>query len=147
MALAVCFGYYGRGSNFLESTEFMRSQRQLRVGEEIRHALASLLMRGDVPWPSGFTPPVVTVTEVKISPDLKNATVYIMPLGGDRVVETVRLMNEGAGFFRHGVGQAVTLRHVPKLRFVPDESFDTAQRIEEILLNPLVARDLKEEDQ
>lgn len=148
MALAVGFGYYGGGLDLQESTEFMRSQRQLRVGEEIRHALASLLMRGDVPWPSGFVAPVVTVTEVKISPDLKNATVYVMPLGGDRVIETVRLMNEGVGFFRHAVGQAVTLRHVPKLRFVPDESFDAAQRIEEILLDPKVARDLgSDEDQ
>ena len=61
----------------------MRSQRQLRVGEEIRHALAGILMRGDVPWPQGFSPPTVTVTEVKISPDLKNATAYVMPLGGN----------------------------------------------------------------
>src|ERR1700729_1117464 len=71
----------------------VRSQRQLRVGEEIRHALASILMRGDVPWPPDFTPPNVTVTEVQVSPDLKNATAFVMPLGGVRLDETVRILN------------------------------------------------------
>ena len=120
----------------------MRSQRQLRVGEEIRHALSDVLMRGDVPWPQGLRPAAVTVTEVKVSPDLKNATVFVIPLGGDKVVETVRAMNEGAGFFRFAVGKAVTLRHVPKLKFIADESFEAAHRIEKILLAPEVARDL-----
>ncbi|MDE2029058.1 MAG: 30S ribosome-binding factor RbfA [Alphaproteobacteria bacterium] len=120
----------------------MRSQRQLRVGEEIRHALASILMRGDVPWPRDFSPPIITVTEVRISPDLKNATVFVMPLGGERMAETVRVMNDGAGFFRYEVGKAVKLRHVPKIKFLADESFDAAQRIEEILRDPVVAKDL-----
>jgi ribosome-binding factor A len=120
----------------------MRTQRQLRVGEEIRHALAQLIMRGDVPWPKGLNPPTVTITEVKVSPDLKNATVYVMPLGGEKLAETVKAMNEGMGFFRYSVGKAVTLRHVPKLKFVADESFDTAERIEKILLDPDVAKDL-----
>jgi ribosome-binding factor A len=113
----------------------MRTQRQLRVGEEVRHALAEVLMRGDVPWPKGFNPSAVTVTEVKISPDLKNATVFVMPLGGEKLVETVKAMNEGVGFFRFSVGKAVPLRHVPKLRFVADESFEAAHRIEKILLD------------
>ena len=121
----------------------MRSQRQLRVGEEIRHALAAILMRGDVPWPQGLNPPTVTVTEVAISPDLKNATVYVMPLGGEKLKETVKAMNEGAGFFRHAVGKAVTLRHVPKLKFIADETFAAAQAIDDILHKPDVAKDLK----
>ena len=121
----------------------MRSQRQLRVGEEIRHALAALLMRGDVPWPPGLNPPTVTVTEVTVSPDLKNATAFVMPLGGVKLKETVRAMNDGTGFFRHAVGKAVTLRHIPKIRFVADESFAAAHRIEEILHEPEVAKDLK----
>jgi ribosome-binding factor A len=121
----------------------MRTQRQLRVGEEIRHALACVLMRDDVPWPRGFKSPAITVTEVKISPDLKNATVYVMPLGGEKLTETVRVMNDGVGFFRFAVGKAVPLRHVPKLRFMADESFDAAHRIEKILLTPEVAKDLK----
>ncbi|MFA5040144.1 MAG: 30S ribosome-binding factor RbfA [Bdellovibrionales bacterium] len=121
----------------------MRSQRQLRVGEEIRHALASVLLRGDVPWPRELKSPTVTVTEVKISPDLENATVFVMPLGGKRVGEIVHAMNDGVGFFRHAVAKAVTLRRVPMLKFVPDETFDVANRIEEILLTPEVAKDLK----
>ncbi|MDD4616093.1 MAG: 30S ribosome-binding factor RbfA [Alphaproteobacteria bacterium] len=124
----------------------MSTQRQLRVGEEIRHALAQLLMRGDVPWPKGLRPSAITVTEVRISPDLKNATVYIMPLGGEKLAETVKAMNEGVGFFRFAVGKAVKLRYVPTLKFVADESFDAASRIEKILLDPQVARDLKPKD-
>jgi len=121
----------------------MRSQRQLRVGEEIRHALAAVLMRGDIPWPAGFRPPVITVTEVRVSPDLASATAFIMPLGGEKLKETVKLMNEGAGFFRYELGKAVKLRHVPKVHFLPDESFEAAQRISDILNDPAVAKDLK----
>jgi len=124
----------------------MRSQRQLRVGEEIRHALAEILMRGDVPWPKGLGSPTVTVTEVKISPDLENATAYVMPLGGKDTADIVAIMNDGVGFFRFAVGKAVSLRRVPKLRFVADETFDVANRIEEILLTPEVAKDLKKND-
>jgi len=122
----------------------MRSQRQLRVGEEVRHALSTVLARGDVPWPKDFhAPAAITVTEVKISPDLDNATVYVMPLGGKNVAETVRLMNESVGFFRFAVGKAVALRRVPKLHFRADETFEEANRIEKLLLEPEVARDLK----
>jgi len=120
----------------------MRSQRQLRVGEEIRHALATLLMRGDAPWPPGFVAPTVTVTEVSVSPDLKNASVFVMPLGGEKLKETVRVMNDITGFFRHAVGKAVALRYVPKLRFIPDHSFAEAEKIQRILHNPDVAKDL-----
>jgi ribosome-binding factor A len=122
----------------------MRTQRQLRVGEEIRHALATVLMRGDVQWPKGFVPPVtVTVTEVTVSPDLKNATAYVMPLGGEKLKETVKAMNIAAGFFRYEIGKAVKLRHVPTVKFFADESFIVAQRIETILLKPEVAKDLE----
>ncbi len=125
----------------------MRSQRQLRVGEEIRHALATILMRGDVPWPHGFIASVViTVTEVQLSPDLKNATVFVMPLGGKDLQATVHALNDTVGFFRHEVAQAVELRYVPKLHFSADTSFEYAQRINEILHAPDVAKDLKRED-
>ena len=125
----------------------MRSQRQLRVGEEIRHAIAAILMRGDIPWPVGFTPPQgVTVTEVQVSPDLKNATAYIMPLGGVKLEETVRVLNATIGFFRHAIAQNVRLRYVPKLAFSPDRSFEHAQRIHEILNDPEVAKDLGRND-
>jgi ribosome-binding factor A len=123
----------------------MRTQRQLRVGEEIRHALAQVLLRGDIPWPPALKSPMVTVTEVKVSPDLKNATAYVMPLGGKNLVETVKAMNKGVGFFRFAVGKAVTLRHVPQFKFMADESFEVAHRIQKILLEPKVAKDLKRE--
>ena len=123
----------------------MRSQRQLRVGEAIRHALAGVLMRGDVPWPKDFSAPVVTVTEVQVSPDLKNATAYVMPLGGQKIDETVKIMNDMIGFFRHAMAKAVNLRYAPKLRFTADDSFTNAARIEQILHDPVVARDLAAE--
>jgi ribosome-binding factor A len=125
----------------------MRSQRQLRVGEALRHALAEVLQRGDVPWPPAFRKggpiPVVTITEVQVSPDLKNATAFTMPLGGLRLAETVKAMNEIVGFFRHEIAEAVDLRFVPRLRFAPDESFDYATKIDSILRDPDVAKDLK----
>ena len=120
----------------------MRSQRQLRVGEEIRHALAALLQRGDVPWADDFRPAYITVTEVQVSPDLKNATAFVMPLGGKDMVATVAAMNAIVGFFRHETGKAVKLRYVPKLTFKPDNSFEYAHKIERILHDPVVAKDL-----
>ncbi len=124
----------------------MRSQRQLRVGEEIRHAIAGVLMRGDVPWPPGLGDQVVTVTEVQVSPDLKNATVFAMPLGGQKVKETIKVLNGLAGFFRHEVAQKINLRYAPKLNFAADNSFDYAERIERLLLDPVVAKDLNPPD-
>jgi ribosome-binding factor A len=125
----------------------MRNQRQLRVGEEIRHALASILMKGDVPWPKGFIAPAsVSVTEVRVSPDLKNATCFVMPLGGQHLKETVRALNDIAGFFRHEVAHTVTLRYTPKFNFLADQSFEYAQRIDDILHKPVVAKDLRDED-
>ena len=121
----------------------MRSQRQLRVGEEIRHALATLFMRGDIPWPHGMTGmPDITVTEVQVSPDLKNATVFVMPLGGQKLAETVKALNHIVGHFRHEVAQVITLRYTPKLRFSADNSFTYAQKIDDILHTPDVAKDL-----
>jgi ribosome-binding factor A len=123
----------------------MRNQRQLRVGEEIRHALATILMKGDVPWPKGFTAPAsVSVTEVRVSPDLKNATAFVMPLGGVHLRETVKALNDISGFLRHEIAQTVTLRYTPKFNFLADESFAYAQRIDDILHKPDVAKDLRD---
>jgi ribosome-binding factor A len=120
----------------------MRSQRQLRVGEEIRHALADVFQHGDMPWPEGvpFTP--VTVTEVQVSPDLQNATAFIMPLGGAHVAEIVKTLNNRVGFFRHELAHSVKMRFVPKLHFAADTSFDYAQKIENLLHQPTIARDV-----
>ena len=121
----------------------MRNQRQLRVGEEIRHVLASLFMRGDIPWPQGgVSLQGVTVTEVQVSPDLKNATVFVMPLGGENLNEVVKALNHIVGHFRHEVAQAIDLRYAPKLRFAADNSFTYAHRIDTILHDPQVAKDL-----
>lgn len=120
----------------------MRSPRQLRVGEEIRHALAMLFQRDEIPWPSGQSPGMLTVSEVQVSPDLKNATVFVLPLGGRQVPETVRLLNEMVKFFRHEVAEAIQLRYAPRLYFKADTSFEYANKIETLLASPEVARSL-----
>ncbi|MGB4102334.1 MAG: 30S ribosome-binding factor RbfA [Alphaproteobacteria bacterium] len=120
----------------------MRSQRQLRVGEEIRHALAAVFQRGDFHWPEGLSPAALSVTEVRVSPDLHNATAFIMPLGGIKMSETVQALNAAVGFFRHVIAKEVKLRFVPKLDFAADTSFDYANKITTLLQDPAVAKDL-----
>ena len=117
------------------------SQRQLRVGEELRHALAWILERGEIRDP-GLGGVAVTVTEVRISPDLCNATAFVMPLGGAHVPNVVETLNRAAPFVRRQLGKAVKLKHLPALDFVADNSFDEAGRIEDLLKTPAVARDL-----
>jgi ribosome-binding factor A len=117
------------------------SQRQLQVGEEIRHILSLVFMRGDFSHPdvSGLS---ITVSEVRISPDLKNATAYILPLAGKNKEAVVRALTENSSFLRHLVAKSVRLRQAPKLSFKLDESFDVAGRMNELLNSPTVARDL-----
>ncbi|WP_114860365.1 30S ribosome-binding factor RbfA [Azospirillum brasilense] len=117
------------------------SQRQLRVGEEIRHALADLFRRGDFHDPE-LADLNVTVTEVRISPDLRNATVFVTPLGGGAMDETLTALRRAAPFLRGQVARAVNLRHAPTLSFEADTSFDYAGRIDDILHSPAVARDV-----
>ncbi len=117
------------------------SQRQLRVGEELRHALAWILERGEVRDP-GLGGAAVTVTEVRISPDLGNATAFVMPLGGAHVPNVIEALNRAAPFVRRQLGKAVKLKRLPALDFVADTSFDEAGRIEGLLKTPAVARDL-----
>ncbi|MCE9523818.1 MAG: 30S ribosome-binding factor RbfA [Alphaproteobacteria bacterium] len=118
------------------------SQRQLRVAEEIRHVLANVLMRGELRDPalSGVS---VTISEVRISPDLKNATVFSLPLAGANVGEVLKGLNRSAPFLRSQVGHAMALRYAPTLTFVEDKSFDQAHHIDELLKSERVARDLK----
>ncbi len=122
----------------------MRSQRQLRVGEAIRHALAETFQRGDFHWPEGLSPASMTVSEVRVSPDLRNATAFVMPLGGIKIPETVKALNDAVGFFRHSIAKEVRLRFVPNLTFAADTSYDYATKIETILQAPDVAKDLDE---
>jgi ribosome-binding factor A len=122
-----------------------QSQRQLRVGEELRHALAWTLEEGNIRDPVLAATPV-TITEVRVSPDLRNATVYCMPLGGGEAAEAevLEALRRVKPFLRHEVASRVRLRHVPDLSFATDTSFDTADRIEALLHSPEVARDVAE---
>jgi ribosome-binding factor A len=118
------------------------SQRQLRVGELLRHALSEILIRGDVRDPDldGIS---VTVTQVKPSPDMRHATVFCEPLGGVHGPRVVAALNRHKGFLRGQMGKMITLRFTPELRFVEDVSFAEAKRIDELLRSERVRRDLE----
>jgi ribosome-binding factor A len=122
------------------------SQRQLRVGEELRHALARLLGRHEMRDPA-LQDAVITVTEVRISPDLKNASAFIMPLGGAHAAEVLAALQRGAPYLRGLIAREVGLRYVPSLRFLLDTSFDHASRIEELLHRPEVERSLTKKEE
>src|SRR5271170_2872149 len=118
------------------------SQRQLRVGELLRHTLSEILIRGDVRDPdlAGVS---VTVTQVKPSPDMRHATVYCEPLGGKNARNVVDALNRHRGYIRGIMGRMITLKFTPDLRFEEDTSFAEAQKIETILKSARVQRDLK----
>jgi len=121
------------------------SQRQLRVGEALRHALAEILARGELRDPelAGLQ---VTVTEVRVSPDLRAATAFVVPFGGGDAAVLAKALNRATGFFRMRLSNAVELRVAPTVHFAPDLSFDKADRIERLLHDPAVVRDLKKDD-
>lgn len=118
------------------------SQRQLRVGEVLRHALVDVLARGEANDP-GLAGASVTVTEVRVSPDLRNATAYVMPLGGADAEAVADGLRRAAPFLRRRVGREVALRRTPALAFELDSRFDAADRISELLRGPAVAPDLE----
>ena len=120
------------------------SQRQLRVGEEIRHLLAELLERGDMRDPE-LRDARITVTSVDVSPDLRNATAFIMPLGGQDKDRLLAAMKRAAPWFRARVGEKAGLRSAPDIRFQLDTTFDEADKIGALLRRPDVARDIEEE--
>lgn len=113
----------------------------MRVGEELRHALSRILQRGELRDPA-LQETAVTVTEVRVSPDLKNATAYVMPLGGQHRAEVIAALTRSAGFLRGQIAREVPLRFTPGLSFALDTSFDHASRINELLHRPEVERDL-----
>jgi ribosome-binding factor A len=117
------------------------SQRQLRVGELIRHAMAEMLSRGDVHDPV-IEGHMITVPEVRMSPDLRLATIYVMPLGGKDELEVVAALERNKKFLRGEIAHRVNLKFAPEIRFRADERFDEAERIEKILRTPEVRRDL-----
>jgi ribosome-binding factor A len=121
------------------------SQRQLRVGEELRHCLVRILSRGDVRDPE-LAGVQVTVTRVDVSPDLRNATAYVTPFGGGQADALAAALNRAAGFLRGQVAHEVNLRYAPGIQFEVDRSFDHASHIDRLLHDPRVARDLADGD-
>lgn len=117
------------------------SQRQRRVGEELRHVLAKLLRDGACRDP-GLRLASITVTEVRVSPDLRNATAYVMPLAGANAAEVVAGLKRGTPFLRARLARELPLRYAPNLAFALDDTFDQADRISTLLARPEVARDL-----
>ncbi|MFZ5616156.1 MAG: 30S ribosome-binding factor RbfA [Pseudomonadota bacterium] len=122
------------------------SQRQLRAGELVRHALVEIFRREDLRDPAlaGLS---ITVTEVRMTPDLKQATVFCAPLGASidagKHPEIVKALNHAAPHLRHLLGERIDMKFTPALHFRSDESFAEARRIDELLASPKVARDLK----
>jgi ribosome-binding factor A len=122
-----------------------QSQRQLRVGELVRHALAEILQRGEV-HDDALEGMVVTVPEVRMSPDLKVATAFVVPLGGKGGVELLAALERNRKYLRGEVAHRIELRYAPELRFRLDESFDEGERIDRLLEQPEVKRDLGGKD-
>ena len=121
------------------------TQRQLRVGEMLRHALADVLRQGDI-RDDDLKGVSVTVTQVKPSPDMRHATVFVEPLGGKNAKQVVAALNRHRAFIRGEMGRLIELKFTPDLRFVEDESFAEAEKIETLLKSERVARDLKASD-
>jgi ribosome-binding factor A len=120
-------------------------QRQLRVGEEMRHALSEILREHHLADPD-LSGRIITVTEVRISPDLRNATAFVLPLGGTDTPKVVEALNRASGYFRGELGRAVKMQFTPTVRFRADETFEEASRIEKLLHDPVVVRDLKKDE-
>ena len=117
------------------------SQRQLRAGELTRHALVEILREEEINDPdlAGVS---VTVTEVRMSPDLRNATVFVEPLGGGHAPQVVTALNRHAKFLRGRLGHSIDMKFTPALKFLHDESFDEAARMTRLFQDPRVAQDL-----
>lgn len=118
------------------------SQRQLRAGELVRHALVEILRDEDL-QDAALVGVSVTVTEVRMSPDLKHAVCFIEPLGGARAAEVTDGLNRSAKFLRGRLGHAIDLRFTPDLKFVHDETFEAAEKLNRLLADPRVRRDVE----
>ena len=117
------------------------SQRQLRAGELMRHALVEILRAQEITDPdiAGVS---ITLTEVRMSPDLRNATIFVEPLGGGHAPEVVKALNRHAKFLRGRLGHSIDMKFTPALKFLHDESFDEAARMSRLFQDPRVAQDL-----
>jgi ribosome-binding factor A len=116
------------------------SQRMLRIGELIRHKIAEMLSRGDI-HDDVLAAHVITIPEVRLSPDLKLATVYVMPLGGNDVKPVIEALTRNKKFIRAEVAQTLNLRYAPDMRFREDETFEEATRIDRLLDSDRVRQD------
>ena len=123
------------------STSEQQSVRVLKVGERVRHILSELLARGEA-HDETLTAHAVSVTEVRMTPDLRNAAAYVKPLLGEDEAVVHKALRTNTAFFQREVAKRLGLKFAPKLQFKPDESFDEADRIERLLADPKVARDL-----
>lgn len=126
------------------STPEQQSVRVLKVGERVRHILSELLARGEA-HDDTLRATSIAITEVRMSPDLRNAKVYAKPLLGEDEEAAVKALRTNTAFFQKEVAQRLGLKFAPKLQFRADESFDEADRIEQLLSDPKVARDLGED--
>ena len=119
--------------------------RALRVGEQVRHILSEILQRGDV-HDDVLASHLVSVTEVRMSPDLRHATVFVKPLLGKDEEAVLKALRTNTAFLQREVAQRMKLKYASKLKFLPDESFDEASRIDALLSDPRVQRDIGEGD-
>ena len=120
------------------------SQRQLRVGETVRHAIADILAQGSV-HDADLEGHIITVPEVRMSPDLKLATIYVMPLGGRDTEIVIAALDRNKKYLRGEIAHRVNLKFAPEIRFRADERFDEAERIEKLLRTPEVRRDIEKD--
>ncbi|MGK6318961.1 30S ribosome-binding factor RbfA [Sphingomonas sp. DT-204] len=120
-----------------------RSVRLLRVGEQVRHALSDILQRGDV-RDEVLASHLVSITEVRMSPDLRHATVFAKPLLGRDEETVLKALRQNTAWLQSEVARRVNLKYAARLKFLPDESFDEGTRIDALLRDPGVARDLEE---
>jgi ribosome-binding factor A len=129
-----------------DSGPHQASQRQLRVGELVRHAVAELLTRGDI-HDDVIESHMITVPEVRMTADMRLATIYIMPLGGKDGRAVLDALERNKKFLRGEIAHRVNLKFAPDLRFRLDERFDEAERIDKLLRSPAVSRDLDGDDE
>ena len=122
------------------------TQRQLRVGEELRHAIAHILEKNDIRDPD-VAGRAITVTEVSVSPDLRHATVFVVPLGGGDNTQLLAGLKRVRSYLRHEVAYLIQLRMIPDLSFAADTSFERSSRIEALLMSPDVRRDIERRDE
>ncbi|MBF9151942.1 30S ribosome-binding factor RbfA [Novosphingobium jiangmenense] len=120
-----------------------RSVRLLKVGEQVRHILSELLTRQEV-HDDVLSAHTVSVTEVRMSPDLRHATVFVKALLGEDEEIVLKALRTNTAFFQREVAQRLRLKYAARLKFLPDESFDEASRIEQLLSDPKVLRDLED---